>query len=407
MKISLIIPSRNNLKYLSWMYSAVNRNKGDVEVELCIADDASTDGTWEWGCSIAEQDPNFKIIQNKGPERLGHTVLYDKLIKEVATGEVVGIYHADMYLCPGALEEVRALIAPKTVISLTRIEPPLHPAGPEKVIADFAIEPEYFNEEVFLKWFERFQASQQRPETDGIFAPWFIFKQDFLYSNGHDRLYAPQSKEDSDIFNRFSILKYTFKQTWKGFVYHMTSRGSRFNPTLTTPGVNSKEWELQNKISERNFIRKWGNVPLHTATLKPIVPPHYKTAIILRNATLPAVRALEPWTSTLVIDNWDEIVPQYLKEEQPRTLFNLSKRLHHVDFFDSESAPVLLEVDTLNLNGQTFLDIQNLLFHLKSIWETKREREAGNEPTQESYEAGSIKITLRALEEKDCNYVFN
>ena len=28
-------------------------------------------------------DPNFKAIRNEGPNRLGHTILYDKLINEV------------------------------------------------------------------------------------------------------------------------------------------------------------------------------------------------------------------------------------------------------------------------------------------------------------------------------------
>ena len=30
-------------------------------------------------------------------------------------------------------------------------------------------------------------------------------------------LYAPQSKEDSDIFNRFVLNGYELIQTWKGF----------------------------------------------------------------------------------------------------------------------------------------------------------------------------------------------
>ena len=39
----------------------------------------------------------------------------------------------------------------KTIVSLTRIEPPLHPDGPEKVLQDFGIEPEEFDEEGLLE----------------------------------------------------------------------------------------------------------------------------------------------------------------------------------------------------------------------------------------------------------------
>ena len=55
MKISFIQPSRNNLKYLKWSYQAIRQNQGDHIVEICIADDASTDGTWEWCQQILEE----------------------------------------------------------------------------------------------------------------------------------------------------------------------------------------------------------------------------------------------------------------------------------------------------------------------------------------------------------------
>ncbi|MGA1049008.1 MAG: glycosyltransferase family A protein, partial [Minisyncoccia bacterium] len=45
MRISIIQPSRNNLKYLKWAYQAIRNNQGDHIVEICVADDASTDGT--------------------------------------------------------------------------------------------------------------------------------------------------------------------------------------------------------------------------------------------------------------------------------------------------------------------------------------------------------------------------
>ena len=48
MKISLIQPSRNNLKYLRWSYESIRKNQGNHEVEICVADDCSDDGTNEW-----------------------------------------------------------------------------------------------------------------------------------------------------------------------------------------------------------------------------------------------------------------------------------------------------------------------------------------------------------------------
>ena len=75
-----------------------------------------------------------------------------------------------MYLCPGALDAIEKQMyekvnlvsgkdgyveREKTIVSLTRIEPPLHPDGPEKVLVDYGIEPEEFKEEELLKCFNK------------------------------------------------------------------------------------------------------------------------------------------------------------------------------------------------------------------------------------------------------------
>ena len=79
-KISFIQPSRNNLKYLKWSYESIRKNL-DPQHEICWADDFSDDGTWEWMQKTAKQDGNIKITRNEGPNRLGHTILYDTLVE--------------------------------------------------------------------------------------------------------------------------------------------------------------------------------------------------------------------------------------------------------------------------------------------------------------------------------------
>ena len=44
-------------------------------------------------------------------------------------------------------DEILKHIKPGVVVSGTRIEPPLHPQGPEKVLMDFGIEPEEIQEQ--------------------------------------------------------------------------------------------------------------------------------------------------------------------------------------------------------------------------------------------------------------------
>ncbi len=342
MKISFIVPSRNNLKYLKWSYAATRKNQGDHTVEICVADDASTDGTWAWCVEMERQDPDFKWIRNEGPNRLGHTILYDRLINEVASHDICMIYHADMYLCPGALDAIEKHIGPKKIVSLTRIEPPLHPSGPEKIIRDFGTEPELFKEDELIKDLPNHALYIKAKATEGIFAPWAFMKSDFQEIGGHDPLYAPQSKEDSDIFNRFQLNGVSFVQTWQGFVYHMTCRGSRFNPTLTTPGQNSPEWEAQNLRSTRNFIRKWGHFVKHDEYMKPIIPPKYNIGIIVHGCALDTIYALEPWCNNLYIDKYEYLYNIYQQQEGPNTKFNLNERIRPIS--DKKSNDIIIEL---------------------------------------------------------------
>ena len=354
--ISLIQPSRNNLKYLKWSYNSIRKN-APAEVEICVADDFSNDGTWEWCQERMAADSNFKAIRNEGPTRLGHTILYDKLIYEVATQPIVGIWHADMYMTPGTVEQIVANVKPKTIVSLTRIEPPLHPPGPEKLLMDFKTEPEDFNEEEFIDWYKKYQFTVKDKTTEGIFAPWFLLKEDFI---GHDPLFAPQSKEDSDIFNRFLLNGCSFVQLWEAAVYHMTCRGSRFNPTITEVGKNSDEWEKQNARSTRNFIRKWGSFVDHDPLMKPIVPHKYDVGFVAHNCNLQVMTVLEPWCSTLYTDDEMGVLEAaYYELEQPHTKFDLKSKLK-VTKYNTPTNNIVVEFDAKQFTQDSFNIIQQL-----------------------------------------------
>ena len=383
--ISFIQPSRNNLKYLQWSYNSIRKNLG-YRHEICWADDFSDDGTWEWMQEIAEKDKNVRIHRNEGPTRLGHTILYDTLV-DIATSDIVMIYHADMYACPKLDEEILKHLEPGKVVSATRIEPPLHPDGPEKILEDFGIEPEEFKEQELLRFVDEIQSGNGllygplalgRETSNGIFAPWAIYKKDFLAIGGHDSLYAPQSKEDSDIFNRFVLAEYELIQTWKGFVYHMTCRGSRFadgaqrNPDgqVFMKNRETDEWLKQNVRSTRNFIRKWGHFVKHDDMMMPIIPPKYDIGFVVENCGIKELEALEPWCSD-VYGDWvghkGFHVNKYIEDEQPNTDFNLSIKLHS-DWIEPQN-DVVVYIDCSKLNNQNF----QMLTQLSEILEQQGE----------------------------------
>ena len=405
MKISIIVPGRNNRRYAQWSYDSIQKNKGNHEVEYCFADDASTDGTWEWCTEMMKKDPNFKAIRNETGERVGHTILYDRLVNEVATNEMCMIYHCDMYLCPGALDAIEkymygriptdgmqtGTVIPneKTIVSLTRIEPPLHPDGPEKVLRDFGVEPEEFKEEELLRDVEILkQLPKNKNEvTEGIFAPWAFWKKDFQEIGGHDPLYRPQSKEDTDIFNRFQLNGCKFVQTWEGFVYHMTCRGSRRNTVDKAKNIyeDSPEWLAQNQRSTRNFIRKWGHFCKHDEFMKPIIPNKYGIGIRVTNCNPQLLEALEPWCDRIYVD-----CPRqpYIDKEQPNTDYNLNKRVHSMtgdnDKFDYND--IVVEFEGSLFRQEDFQYITQLPEILDQGFENG------------SFELGNLKITVTHVE---------
>jgi len=218
--------------------------------------------------------------------------------------------------------------------------------------------------------------NEERPEkyTRGIFAPWAMYKEDFIAIGGHDPLYAPQSKEDSDIFNRFVLAGYETIQTWQGFVYHMTCRGSRFkdgamrNPAgqVFMKNRESSEWLAQNLRSTRNFIRKWGHMVKHDEYLKPIIPPKYDIGFVVENCDVNMLKELEPWCSNIYGDFVGHKgfgVNKYIEEEQPNTQFKLSKRIrtHHMN----PTNDIVVRFDCQKLNAQNFQIIVNMSEILK------------------------------------------
>ena len=349
--ISFISPSRNNLTYLKWMYNSIRKNLGYVH-EILLADDFSSDGTWEWLQEIKKTDHNIQVFRNEGPERKGIVHWYDYLCEQ-ASNDIVMFLHADMYVTPGLDEEISKNIERGVVVTATRIEPSLHPPGPEKILADYGIEPEEFDEHQFLRDLDKFK---QNKTTEGVFAPWAIHKDDYWAVGGHDKLFAPQSKEDSDIFNRLQLNGCKFIQTWDGFVYHMTSRGSRFNPMSGgAPGKDSPEWIHTTTKNMRNFIRKWGTVVKHDELMKPIIVPKYDIGFIVSNANLGLLQSLEPFCSTIYVDTYAE---DYINVEQPNTLYDLTKRIYSIDV--EKQNDIEVRFDGSKLTNQNFQYIQQL-----------------------------------------------
>ena len=355
-EISFIIPVRNNKKYAEQAYNSIRKYHPN-EHSVILLDDASTDGTWEWIKEIGRVDRKLISYRNSGSERVGHTVLYDKGI-DLANTPIVSILHSDMIISPNYVENILKHLKPLTVVSATRIEPPLHPPGPEKHVKNFGMEPEEFTAESFTDFVNEKEKESKDKTTEGIFAPWTMYKEDFTSIGGHDLLFAPMELEDSDIFNRMFLNGYTFVQSRDAFVYHMTCRGSRFKDgiviekeiplpdgTIWYKPKDSQEYlDLRNN-KFREWWRKWHINVLHDSNMKPIVPGRYETAFVIKNVTLELVEALEPWCDIFYTDDEMGIIEAaYYETEHKRTMFDLKSKFKHYKHTTPKEA-IVVEFD--------------------------------------------------------------
>ena len=357
-KITFVIPSRNNLEFLQLAYQSI-RNLS-TKHEVLVLNDASTDGTQEWINNQKDQD--LIVHHNPGPERIGIVGMFDKGI-EMARTEIIMAFHSDMVACKDFDVNILKHLEKGKIVTGTRVEPPLHPDGPEKILMNFGIEVEEFNME---KWYKESELLKNERVTEGIFAPWCMYKEDFLSIGGHDELFAPQSKEDSDLFNRFHLKGYKFIQPWDALVYHFTSRGSRFNKHAGgSAGKNSDEWLHTTTKNGRNFIRKWGDFIKHDHLMKPIITPKYDIGFIVKTCNASLLHALEPWCSNIYIedDMQSSLTIDYFEKEKNNTLYDLSERIKPYD--NEKNNEILVNIDGKTFNEEDWKIIMQLPLIIK------------------------------------------
>ena len=381
-KITFVLPSRNNLEFLQLAYQSI-RNL-EIKHEVLVLDDASTDGTQDWITSLNDSD--LITYHNPGPERIGIVGMFDKGI-EMARTEIIFAFHADMVACKDLDKNILKHLKPGVIVSATRVEPPLHPPGPEKITVDFGIEADQFD---FNKWYNESETLKQDKVTEGIFAPWCMYKSDYLAIGGHDPLFAPQSKEDSDLFNRFVLKGYKVIQSWDGLVYHFTSRGSRFNKHAGgAAGKNSDEWLYTTNKNARNFVRKWGCFIKHDQFMKPIIPHKYDVGFIVHKCNLDALTVLEPWCSTIYIDDEMGVLKaSYYELEQKHTNIDLLSKIKTTTY-DKPGNNIIVEFDAAKLTQESF----NILSQLPEI--ITESGEIGE------FELGIFKIYIHNMETYD------
>ena len=152
----------------------------------------------------------------------------------------------------------------------------------------------------FEEFVVKAQSEYNNQTSKGMFAPWILYKEDFQSIGGHDPLFAPFPYEDSDIFQRWILAGFELIQSRDSFVYHLTCRGHRWNDEIQK---DDDYYKVASNKAARNYLRKWGIWIENNSHQYPIISPKYNIGFILKNCTLQLLEVLEPWCSTVYIND--------------------------------------------------------------------------------------------------------
>jgi len=356
-KITFCIPSKSNLRYLKTCIPSIRENAYRKDHDIIVFVDSDEDGTVDWLENVKDEY-NVKYFVNSelGNRLYGIGKAYDFCIEQ-STTDIFMIFHADMILGINADLYAYKHLKEKIVVCATRIEPPIHPNAGEKILMDFGMWPEEFNCNSFDEFVQLHKHTDKI--TNGIFAPWMMYKKDFLAIGGHDPI-LKSCREDSDVFNRMHLAEYEFIQSWNSLVYHFTGRGAG-----SFDGDESRHdaWKKEMSNSTKEFIRKWGSNVNHTAFMKPIIPHKYNIHAVIENCSLPILEAVEPWFSGVLLKtNSLDVIFNYIQKEQANTTFDLLKRVQifNEKTFDMDTIDILIEFDARKFTQNSFNILQNL-----------------------------------------------
>ena len=365
--ITYCIPSKNNLRYLKLAIESIKKNS-HYENEILIYVDKDEDGTHQW-----LSDNGIRHIINENSECKGIGFAYDTLFK-LAKNDLVVAFHADMVLGKSADLNMIKHHKRGSVVSSTRIEPPLHPPGPEKIVQDFGMWPEDFKWKEFDQFVQQESILNKDKTTGSSFAPWLIDRRDHL---GHDPIFLSVF-EDADLFRRFVLAGYQMVQSWDSLVYHLTCRGGQFLGAEKMEDFQKKDelWLKNNQISMVEYIRKWGGFFKEYGPCEPRPNVKYDIGLKAKNC-IPALLGFEPYFNSLQVDI-DFL--DYIKQTQPNSNFDIASK-----FVNELSNDIILEVNFSNRS-----EVENFQQLISNIEEVLEEAE----PNQ-TYEVNGMILSVK------------
>lgn len=271
---------RNERNHIELLFRSLYKNLSRRDYPIIVYVENDNQDTVGFLKTQKELFSGLRIVVNPLPVPLDYARNIN-LMFEMAETEVVSYLQSDMVVCPNYDLEVLKFLAPDTIVSSTRIEPPLHPPSPEKITHDFGLDPKVFN----MGEFSTFAETRKKNETTNFwFAPFTLYKKVWNEIGGHDTVFR-RSRVDSDLLYRLSLNGVKTIQAWNAIVYHFTCTSSRGPEWWTDKAKQRTQLQaVADQIEFARFLRKWSRFK-HPSTPDEVKNDYfYRISANFRNA---------------------------------------------------------------------------------------------------------------------------
>ena len=376
----------NEINHVKLLFSSLNKNLSSKEHEIIVFVDSDNQGTFEWLLTQKDTFPNLKILKNNLPICYGYSRNINEMFEQ-ASNDIVSYLQSDMVICKDYDKIVLEHVKPGIFLCATRVEPPLHPPGPEKITQDFGLDPTLFKLDAFTQFAEQNKSDKM---TGDFFAPFTLYKKDWIDVGGHNTLFR-RSREDSDVLIRLVLNGVKVVQTWEALVYHFTCTSSRGPAWFNKQDMQAQQrlkiqqeadrWELcrftitwgafkHGDLTKEGYEKsKYYNVVANIKNIKDI-NTFYNFEMFFNQVYVEDENIITQMQT--IYDNqhkaanhllnitdevWEEYKYMYNK-------LNASDRIIHSNFLDKEEKDIIVEFD---LEKVDYSYVNSFLIHLQQI----------------------------------------
>lgn len=242
--ISVVVCAYNGLGYTKLLLESLRRNS-TLEHEIIVWSDGSTDGTDAW---LREQE-GLKWHHDKTNRGICTAM---NRASRLATREYLFFPNTDHVLAQGWDLAMLRRLEPRTVVSLSCIEPGIVPVAPVFHTKNLGGRWEEFD------WpgFDAAARELASPTaTPGVNYPFAISRWLWDEVGGLDERFDPGPANDPDLFYRLRIAGAEFLRALDCIAYHFSGKSSRLADEAS---AEHRRWREVTDRNEARFEEKWG-----------------------------------------------------------------------------------------------------------------------------------------------------